>query len=144
MAVLPGGALGYAWAVSASPYRRLGLCAFCVLLVLAARYVFPTVEYGAALPFYVKFFFLGAVSYFFYKRQAAHQLSDIAFPVACCLALFLFGLSGQAWSLIPVGLWMAFLGLLLEHPSSISSRLVSPLLTNPVVLYLDASRTVCT
>ena len=75
-------------------------------------------------------------SYFFYQRLAAYQLSDIAFPVACCFALFLFGLSGQAWSMIPVGLWMAFLGLLLEHPSSIFSRLVSPLLTNPVVLYL--------
>ena len=128
--------LAYAWAVSAKSYRRLGLCALCVVLVLAARYVLPTVEYGAAIPFHVKFFFLGAVSYFIYERQTAHQLSDIAFPVTCCLALFLFGLSGQAWSLIPVGLWMAFLGLLLEQPSSFSSRLVTPLLTNPLVLYM--------
>ena len=128
--------LAYAWAVSARPYRRLGLCALCLVLVLASRYVLPTVLYGAALPFHVKFFFLGAASYFLYQRQAAHQLSDTAFPVACCLALFLFGLSGRAWDLIPVGLWMAFLGLLLEHPSSLSSRLVSPLLTNPFVLYL--------
>ena len=128
--------LAYAWAVSDRPYRRLGLCALCLVLVLAARYVFPTVHYGAALPFHVKFFFFGAVSYFFYQRQAAHQLSDTAFPVACCLALFLFAESGRAWSLIPVGLWMAFLGLLLEHPSSFSSRLVAPLFTNPFVLYL--------
>jgi peptidoglycan/LPS O-acetylase OafA/YrhL len=127
--------LVYAWAVSAKPYRRLGLCALCVLLVLAARHVVPAVEYGAALPFQVKLFFLGAASYFFYQRQAAHQLSDIAFPVACCLAVFLFGLSGRAWSLIPIGLWMAFLGLLLEQPSSLSSRLVTPLLTNPIMLY---------
>jgi peptidoglycan/LPS O-acetylase OafA/YrhL len=128
--------LAYAWAVSARPYRRLGLCALCVVLVLAAKYVLPAVEYGAALPFQVTLFFLGAASYFFYQRQAAHQLSDIAFPVACCLAVFLFGLSGRAWSLIPIGLWMAFLGLLLEQPSSLSSRLVKPLLTNPIVLYL--------
>lgn len=128
--------LAYAWAVSAKPYRNLGLCGLCLVLVLAARYVFPTVELGAALPFHAEFFFLGAVSYFIYKRQAAHQVSDTAFPVACCLALFLFGLSGRAWSLIPVVLWIAFLGLLLEHPSSFSSRLVSPLLTNPFVLYL--------
>ena len=129
--------LAYAWAVSAKPYRRLGLCALCLVLALAARYVFPTVDHGAALPFHVEFFFLGAASYFLYQRQAAHQLSDTAFPVACCLAAFLFGLSGRAsWSLIPVGLWMAFLGLLLEHPSSFSSRLVSPLLTNPFMLYL--------
>lgn len=128
--------LAYAWAVSATPYRRLGLCVLCVVLVLAAKYVLPTVEYGAALPFKVRFFFLGAVSYFVYKRPATHQLSDIAFPVACCLAVFLFGLSGRAWSLIPIGLWMAFLGLLLEQPSSLCSRLVKPLLTNPVMLYL--------
>lgn len=128
--------LAFAWAVSSRSYRRLGLCALCVVLVLAARYVLPTVEFGAALPFHVKFFFLGAASYFFYQRRAAHQLSDTAFPVACCLALFLFGLSGRAWSLIPVGLWVAFLGLLLEHPSSFSSRLVMPLLTNLFVLYL--------
>jgi peptidoglycan/LPS O-acetylase OafA/YrhL len=128
--------LAFAWAVSAKPYRRIGLCALCGGLFLAARYVLPTVEYGAALPFHVELFFLGAVSYFFYQRLTAHQRADIAFPVACCLALFLFGLSGNAASLIPVGLWIAFLGLLLERSSSLSSRLVSPLLTNPVVLYL--------
>ncbi|HSQ91042.1 MAG TPA: acyltransferase, partial [Nitrospiraceae bacterium] len=128
--------LAFAWAVSAKPHRRIGLCALCVMLVLGARYVLPTVAYGAALPFHVEFFFLGAASYFIYQRQAAHQLSDVAFPVACFLVVALFMLSGLAWSLIPVGLWMAFLGLLLEHPTSISSRLVSPLLTNPVVQYL--------
>jgi peptidoglycan/LPS O-acetylase OafA/YrhL len=128
--------LAYVWAISSRPYRRLCLCALYLVLVPAARHVFPYVHYGAALPFHVEFFFLGAASYFIYQRQVAHQLADTAFPVACCLAVFLFGLSGRAWSLIPVVLWIAFLGLLLEHPSSFSSRLVSPLLTNPFVLYL--------
>jgi peptidoglycan/LPS O-acetylase OafA/YrhL len=128
--------LAYAWAVSVRPYRRIGLCALCVVLVLAARYVLPEVEYGAALPSHVKFFFMGAASYFLYKHRAAHSLPNLAFPIACCLALFLFGLSERQWSLIPVLLWLVFMGLLLEHPSSFSSRLVAPLLTNPVVLYL--------
>ena len=128
--------LAYAWAVSVKPYRRIGLCALCVGLFLATRYVLPTVAYGAALPFHVEFFFLGAGSYFFHQRLAAHQRSDIAFPVACCLALFLFVLSGNAWPLFPVGLWIVFMGLLLEQSSSFSSPLVSPLLTNPIVLYL--------
>ena len=127
--------LAFAWAVGAKSYR-MGLCALCIVLALAARYVFPAVQYGAALPFHVEFFFLGAVSYFIYKRRAAHQLSDAAFPTTCCLAVFVFWLSGPAWALLPVGLWIAFLGLLLEHPTSLSSRLVSPLLTNPVMLYL--------
>ena len=127
--------LAYAWAVSARRYRNLGLCALCLVLVPATRHVLPMVQYGAALPFHVEYFFLGAASYFIYQRQVAHQLSDTAFPVACCLAVFLFNLSGRAWSLIPVVLWIAFLGLLLEHPSSFSSRLALPLLTNPFVLY---------
>ena len=53
--------------------------------------VLPPVEYGAALPFQVKFLFLGAASYFLYKHRAAHSLANTAFPVAYCLALFLFG-----------------------------------------------------
>lgn len=128
--------LAYAWAVSARPYRRIALCGLCLALVWAARYVLPWVHFGAALPFHIEYFFLGAVSYFIYQRWAAHQLPDITFPVACCLALFLYWRSGGEWSLIPVGLWLVFLGLILEHPSSFSSRLVSPLLTNPFVLYL--------
>ena len=128
--------LAFAWVISAKPYRRFGLCALCAVLFLAGRYVIPTVEYGAALPFRVEFFFLGAASYFFYKGRAAHQVFDTVFPVACCLAAFLFWLSGLTRSLIPVVLWMAFFGLLLEQPTSLSSRVVAPLFTNPLVLYL--------
>jgi peptidoglycan/LPS O-acetylase OafA/YrhL len=128
--------LVYTWAISSKTYRQLGLCALCVVLMLAKWYVFPWVAFGAALPFQVKFLFLGAASYFFYKHRTAQRLSDIAFPMACFFVVFLFALSGRAWSLIPVCLWLAFLGLLLEHPSSLSSRLVAPLLTNPIMLYL--------
>jgi peptidoglycan/LPS O-acetylase OafA/YrhL len=128
--------LAFAWVISAKPYRRLGLCALCAVVFWARHYVIPTVEYGAALPFQVEFFFLGAASYFFYKGQASHRQSDTAFPIACCLAVFLLWLSSRAWPLIPVVLWMAFFGLLLEQPSSLSSRLVPPLFTNPLMLYL--------
>ncbi len=112
--------------------------ALCLLLVLAARYLFTSELFQdrTALPFHLEYFFLGAVSYFFYQRQSTQQLVDTAFPVACCLALFLFWISGGVWTLIPIGLWIILLGLLLEHPSSVSSRLVSPLLTNRFVLHL--------
>src|SRR6476646_7215972 len=89
--------LAYTWAVSAKPYRRLGLCVLCAVLMLASRYMFPLVEFGAALPFQVKFFFLGAASYFLHKRRSVQRASDIAFPVACSLALLLFVGSGPAW-----------------------------------------------
>jgi len=128
--------LAFAWAVSSKPLRRLGLCAVCLALFMAARYVLPNVMHGAALPFHVEYFFLGAASYFIYKRRAAHQLADTAFPMACCLAVFLVWVSSSVWPLVPIGLWVMFLGLLLEQPSSFSFRLVSPLLTNPLVQYL--------
>lgn len=130
--------LAYALAVSSRPLSRLGLCAVCLSLFMAARYydVLPFVAFGAALPFQVEFFFLGAASYFVYRRLPGHLLSDLSFPVACSLVVFLFVVSGNSWPLIPVVLWVIFLGLILEHPSSLSSRLVSPLLTNSVVQYL--------
>ena len=128
--------LAYAWAVSARSYRLFALCGLCLVLVWAAQHVLPGVSYGAALPFHLELFVLGAASYFIYQRWLAHQLPDTSFPIACCLALLLFWRSGHEWPLIPIGLWIAFMGLLLEPPSSFSSRLLSPLLTNPFLLYL--------
>ena len=128
--------LAYALAVSSRPLSRLGLCAVCLSLFMAARYLLPSVTHGAALPFQVELFFLGAASYFVYRQLSGRLLSDILFPVACSLAVFLFVLSDNSWPLIPVVLWVAFLGLILEHPASFSSRLVSPLLTNPFIRYL--------
>ena len=128
--------LAYALAVSSRPFNRLGLCAVCLALFMAARYLLPSVTHGAALPFQVEFFFLGAASYFVYRQLSGRVLPDILFPVACSLAVFLFVLSDNSWPLIPIVLWVVFLGLILEHPASFSSRLVSPLLTNPFVRYL--------
>ena len=63
--------LAFALAVSSERFQRLGLCVICLLLLLGARYVIPSVPLGAALPFHVEFFFLGAASYFVYKRRLA-------------------------------------------------------------------------
>ena len=128
--------LAYALAVSSRPFSRLGLCAVCLAIFMATGHLLPSVSHGAALPFKVELFFLGAASYFVYRQLSGHLLSDISFPVACSLAVFLFVLSGNSWPLIPVVLWVVFLGLILEQPTSFSSRLVSPLLTNPFVRYL--------
>jgi peptidoglycan/LPS O-acetylase OafA/YrhL len=92
--------------------------------------------YGAALPFHVEFFFLGTASYFLYRQLSDHGRPDTAFPIACSLAVFLVSLGGNSWPLIPVGLWVIFMGLILEHSSSFCFRLVSPLFTNPFVQYL--------
>ena len=128
--------LAYALAASSRPLPRIGLCAACISLLWAARYVLPDVMYGAALPFHVEFFFIGAASYFAYNRYATHGLSDVSFPIACSLAVFLFVLSDHSLLLIPIELWLVFMGLILEHPSSLSSRLTSPLFANPFVQFL--------
>lgn len=52
MAIVSGRAAGICLG-RPKPYRRIGLRALCVLLVLAARYVLSIVQYGAALPFNV-------------------------------------------------------------------------------------------
>lgn len=88
--------LAYAAAVSSKPVHRLGLCGLCLLMFLGARYVIPPVRYGAALPFHVEFFFLGAASYFVYKYRSAYQIPDTWFPVACGISLVLL-LNRQSW-----------------------------------------------
>ena len=128
--------LAYVWAVSTRPSRRLGLSVLCLVLFFVARLMLPHVRFGAALPFHVEFFFLGAASYFFYRHQEVHRLSDVAFPVAGCLAIFVLMLSNKAWSLLPVALWITFLGLLLEQPSS-------SLLPASVAAVHESTRAIC-
>lgn len=127
--------LAYVLALSSNPLQRLGLLAACLVLFLSARLVIPTVPHGAALPFHVEFFFLGAVSYFIYKHRSAYRIENFWFPVACCFSVFLL-LGVRSWLLVPLALWIAFLGLILERPASISSRLLSPIFTSAPIQYL--------
>ncbi len=126
----------YAWAVSSEGYRRLSLCAACMLLFIAARKLFPTMNHGAALPFHLEFFFVGCASYFLYKRNGEKAPSDTWFPVSCSIALFLLIMGGRSQLLLPVALWIAFLGLVLENPTSFCSRLLSPLFTSRAIQFL--------
>jgi len=125
--------LAFSLAVSRRRSRRIALYAGCVLTFLAAKHLLPPVMYGAALPFHLEYFFLGAVSYFIYKRYSGEVRADTVFPIACCLAIFLVGIGGDdRLRLIPVALWVAFLGLILEHRSSLSWRMFSSVFTNRV------------
>jgi peptidoglycan/LPS O-acetylase OafA/YrhL len=102
-------------------------------LFLASQRLFPPVMFGAALPFHLNFFFLGAVSYIIYKRYSGQAWTDTPFPIACCLAIFLVIVGDKArFQLVPVALWITFLGLILEHHSSLSWRIVSSLFTNRI------------
>jgi peptidoglycan/LPS O-acetylase OafA/YrhL len=129
--------LAYSFAVSGRRFSRLGLCALCVLLFIAMRKYVDIVNYRAALPFLLQFFFLGAASYFIYRQISTILLSDAAFPVCFTIALSLMLLGDRSHhKLVPIALWIAFFGLLLEPPSSYSSRLVAWLFTNRFVQFL--------
>ncbi len=132
--------LAYALAVGSRPLHRVALCGLCVLGYVSAAFVnraFPQWNSGAALPSFLPFFFLGAGSYFLYQRHRAKPVFEAPFPVLATIAVFLLVLGGGSkLHLTPVILWIAFLGLILEPPSSRSSRLVSPLFTNRPIQYI--------
>jgi peptidoglycan/LPS O-acetylase OafA/YrhL len=132
--------LTFALAAGSRPIHRVGLCAACVAIFVAAKglaRVMPESDSNAALPSLLEFFFIGAASYFLYKRQAEKPLFDSAFPVFASLGVFLFVLGGTSrFQLIPVVIWIIFLGLILEHPGSWSARKISPLFTHPWAQYL--------
>jgi len=133
--------LAFFLAASARPIYRIGSCVFCLyLLVIADKIAIASpgafMRYGAFLPFHVEFFFAGAASYFFYKQ--AHQCSraDAVFPVSICAAIFLWCLSEESQRLIPICLWIGFLGLLCESPGSLSAKMLWPLFNHPLAQFL--------
>ncbi len=129
--------LAFGLAVSVRPFRRIALILACALLFLGSTRLLPPVRYGAALPFHIEYFALGAVSYFVYKRYAGRARAAMPFLVGCFLAVLLVSAGGEArFRLVPVALWIAFLGLILEHRSTFSWRIASSLFTNRVALRL--------
>lgn len=112
---------------------RSWICGVCLALFLAARTLLPAVRYDAFLPFHIEFFFLGGLSFFIYKRHQAGIPG--AFATALALSVFLFVLGVREHALIPVCLWVTFFGLMLEPATSLSSRALTPLFTNPVTQF---------
>ena len=130
----------FALAVSSRPLARIILCAACVSIYVAAKAatrVFPETDSQADLPSLLVFFFIGAASYFLYKRNAAKPIFDSAFPVFASIGVFIFVLSGtNRFQMVPLMLWIIFLGLILDSPGSLSSRVLSPLFTHRLPQYL--------
>ncbi|HVY72274.1 MAG TPA: acyltransferase [Verrucomicrobiae bacterium] len=115
--------------------RRIGLLAVVALAVFCGHRYSWNIGF---LPYNLEFFGLGAVSYFACKYFQSHPTGlpgDSLFPVALLSALSLFLLSARAHGVLPLCLWGIFLALILEPPSSLSSRL-QIVFTHPVVDYL--------
>jgi peptidoglycan/LPS O-acetylase OafA/YrhL len=99
-----------------------------------------SVAYGAALPYHVEHFAIGGASYWLYERRSKLARADGWFILACVTAGSIYLLRGSilSRSLIPIILWIVFLGLVLEQPSSRAHRLLSPFFTHPAVRYLGS------
>ena len=121
--------LAYGMATSSNRFLQLGLVAICALMFVAAQGVLPAVNYGATLPFHIQYFVLGGASYFLYKHRSRIKQPNAWFSVTCGICAILLAIRGVSWT-IPVGLWFAFLGVILEHPSSLTSRVTSLIFTN--------------
>ena len=129
--------LAFGLAVSAGRFRRIALCVACAVVFLVAKRVLPPVSYDAALPFHLEYFFIGAVSYFIYKWYSSRARTARPFLIGCCAAVVLVAAGGaDRIRLVPIALWIAFLGLILEHRSTISCRIASSLFTNRIALRL--------
>ena len=127
--------LAYAMAVSSRLRVRIALVGICLVLYVAARTVLPPVDYGAALPFHIEYFFIGVVSYFIYKRRPQFAQRNVMFLAGCVVSAILLFNATLSWT-IPTGLWILFMGALLERPSAISSLLAAAVFTNPISLHL--------
>jgi peptidoglycan/LPS O-acetylase OafA/YrhL len=129
--------LAFAWATGTSRLQRVGLFAICAAMMFVDYGDVPSVRYGAALPYKVEYFFLGAASWFVFKHRAILRTPGAWFALAGNGVLGIYLIRGFVHgSPIPTMLWVAFLGLILEPPSFPVRRLVSPLLTNPVTALL--------
>lgn len=124
--------LAFAYATSPRWLMRGALLVTCMAMVFIDYGDIDSVAYGAALPFHVEYFVVGGASYFLYRRRAIFERPDAWFGLACVAAGSLYLIRGLIpWSPIPWLLWLVFLGLILEQPSSRARRSIAPLFTNP-------------
>lgn len=129
--------LAFAFATSPRWLFRGALVAVCGAMMFVDHGDIDSVAYGAALPFHVEYFAVGGASYFLYARRTMIARPGIWFGLGCVGAGSLYLMRGViTWSPVPWMLWLVFLGLILEQPSSRARRLLSPSFTNPVSQYL--------
>jgi peptidoglycan/LPS O-acetylase OafA/YrhL len=93
------------------------------------------VDFGAALPFHAEYFYLGALTYFFYKRTLLVPLSRTPAVVSLVIALFVFQLGHRHHALIPICLWFLVLGVLCERGDSHWISVATKPLLHPIAQF---------
>ncbi len=120
-----------------SALSRILLCAFFLLLYVSCAIGWWS-HYVIFFGNFVPFFFLGIASYFLHKTLHGKTAPDTAFLITLGLALAIYFQGIRMGSLIPIVLWLPFLGLLCEPSGSISSRWLLGIFNNRIAQYLGA------
>lgn len=94
---------------------RLLLCLACAAIVLVRPWL-PGDMYGAALPFHIEFFVVGASSYFFYKYARGRAPRATPALMAAAVVLLLVVTRGRPHELAPFYVWIVVLTLLCARP----------------------------
>ena len=146
--------LGPAWSISLEwQFYLVAPAAYLLATSVKARHQFLLAALGLGLlyaghryawgigflPFHGEFFFVGAASFFLYKRHAERGTSAEGprlFLTATGLAFLLYLLSGKVREMIPLGVWIMFFALLLEPEDRPEARWLRALFTHPAAQYL--------
>jgi peptidoglycan/LPS O-acetylase OafA/YrhL len=122
---------------SKSVWKRLLMYAVCMGVILVSRRFLWLVQMESALPFQVEFFFFGMACYLLYRSLTKIEIKgDTVFPMVFIFCLAIYKWSGRDLGLIPFLVWASLFALIIEPASSISSRYISPFLTNRISLWL--------
>jgi peptidoglycan/LPS O-acetylase OafA/YrhL len=123
---------------TASAWKRLLMYALCLATILFCNHFFSSYnEMNAVLPFHLEFFFCGIISYFLYRWLIRTDTQrEAVFPITVIMCVATYKWSGRGTGMIPYMAWAAFFALMLEPVSSVWSRYITPIFTNPVSLWL--------
>jgi len=104
------------WLATKGRSTRLFVCLACAAIVLVRPWL-PGDPYGASLPFHVEFFFIGAASYFAYKRARGRVPLGTPALVVGAVVLLVFVTRGRPDELAPLYVWAVVLALLCAKPA---------------------------
>ena len=127
----------YCLATSKALWKQALMYIVILFSILGSKRFLPAIDQGAALPFFVEYFYCGAVFYFLYKKLAVQKnLGPVLFPAVFILCTMLFKASGKALELLPIIVWALLFALIIEPPQSIWSRYVSPIFSNQFSVWI--------
>lgn len=103
------------WLATKNRGTRMLLCALCAAVLLVRPWL-PGDLYGAALPFHIEFFFIGATSYFIYKHARGRAPRGTPALVVLAVVVVILLTHGRPHELAPLYIWAIMLSLLCASP----------------------------